>query len=111
MARRPSVKPTASGTGFVLLMGVSAVIPVMDVVGVIEGSGGVSVSPRMLFDQRKKERQKGREDQSLHVFQPYHPTLLNTYRKKSRESGCLSLLVRVTVCRPGPRVVFDQSTF
>ena len=60
MARRPSVKPTASWTGFALLMGAtgcrSVVIPVNDVVDVLEISVGVSVSRRTLFDQRKKDR-------------------------------------------------------
>ena len=57
MARRPSVKPTASGTEFVLLMGATGiVIPVKVVVGVLESSVGVSVSWRTLFDQRMRAR-------------------------------------------------------
>jgi len=55
MTRRPSVKPTASGTEPVLLMGAigcgSIVIPV-EVVVVVD----VSVSRRILFGQRKRAR-------------------------------------------------------
>jgi len=57
MARTPSVKPTASGTELVLLMGATGiVIPVKVVVGVLESSVGVPVSWRTLFDQRKRAR-------------------------------------------------------
>ena len=59
MARRPTVKPTVSEIGFVLLMRAtgcrSVGIPVTDVVGVLESSIDVSVSRRTLFDQRKRE--------------------------------------------------------
>jgi len=60
MARRPSVKPTASGTGLVLLMGAtgcgSVVIIVEVVAGLLESSVDVSVSQRILFGQWKRAR-------------------------------------------------------
>ena len=73
MARRPNVEPTASGIGFVLLSigatgcdSIVIVIPVEVVVGVLPKSVDVSVSRRILFDQRKRARIRHTPTISLH---------------------------------------------
>jgi len=69
IARRPSVKPTTNGTGFVLLVGATGFDSVGNTVKVVDVSDsrcdsvgnavevvGVSDSRRTLFDEKKRER-------------------------------------------------------
>ena len=81
IARRPSVRPTASGT--VLLVGVAC--------------NEVGISRGILCDRRREKRSQ--------LFHLYRPTSLMTDREKPRPNDALSLScsrLRLTVCRPGP---------
>jgi hypothetical protein len=118
IARRPSVKPTTSETVLAVycvfvggaMVGADMVGDVvgdaiMPVVEVLESSEDMFSSRRTLYDHRKPEKGMKSECHFHRLIAPM------TDRKKSRGTATRSgfSLVKVILCLPGPRSVFDQS--
>ncbi len=107
IARIPSFKPTASGTLLVPLVDPTVGASVGIVVKVVDCSADASSWRRTLYDQMKQAIRRGGESGILH----YCFTSLVTNRKKSRANHAplAPSCVRVTVCLPVARLVFDHN--
>src|SRR5258706_15120220 len=106
-ARRPTVKPTASMTLLGSLLDLTDGASVGIVVKVVDCSADASSWRRTLCDQMKQAIRRGGESGILH----YCFTSLVTNRKKSRANHepLAPSCVRVTLCLPAARLVFDHS--